>query len=74
MNALPTLESRVRNSLLRLGYRNIFVTHVRPGVLKLSGTVASQNDRAIIRAAARTVVGVHGVIVDVRVQDERNVT
>ncbi len=56
------IEIRVSHSLTRLGYKNIQVTDLGKGQVKLSGSVASDDDRAIVIAAARSVAGVTFVV------------
>ena len=56
------LDVRVSHSLRRLGYKNVEVADLGNGQVRLSGSVASDDDRAIVIAAARSVAGVTFVV------------
>ncbi len=59
------LEVRVSHSLQRLGYDNVHVAHLGNGHTRLTGTVPTAADRAIVMAVARAVAGVTTVSCEV---------
>ena len=63
---LPPLEQRVQRSLARLGYPDIEVTDLGDGKIKVSGKVATPNERVMIVAASRSVAGVDSVKADIQ--------
>ena len=62
---MAALETRVSQSLVRLGYEEIEAIHLGSGHVKLTGSVPSQGDRAIVMAVARAVAGVTSVSCEV---------
>ena len=58
---------RVLVSLNRLGYYHIQAEDLGGGKVRLTGTIPSQDDRAIVIAAARTVAGVSSIAVKLKI-------
>jgi osmotically-inducible protein OsmY len=54
-------------SLNRLGYYHIQAEDLGDGKVRLSGTIASHDERAVVVAAARTVAGVTSIALKLRV-------
>ena len=63
----PSLVDRVIASLNRLGYFHIRAEDLGGGKVRLSGTIPSHDERAIVVAAARTVAGVTAIQIKLRV-------
>lgn len=62
-----SLVDRVLVSLNRLGYYHIQAEDLGDGKVRLSGTIASHDERAVVVAAARTVAGVTSIALKLRV-------
>ena len=58
------IDVRVSQSLQRVGYSDVQVADLGNGQIKLTGTISSEQDRAILLAVARAVVGVRGVVLE----------
>ncbi|WP_153555709.1 hypothetical protein [Roseimaritima sediminicola] len=59
--SLPSLESRIQQSLRRQGYYNVGITHLGEGNIKVSTNGADRDDQCVIKAIATTVTGVVSV-------------
>ncbi|MDB4331905.1 BON domain-containing protein [Rhodopirellula sp.] len=63
----PSLVDRVIISLNRLGYYHVQAEDLGGGKVRLSGTIPSYDERAIVVAVARTVAGVTSIALKLRV-------
>ncbi|MGC6443301.1 MAG: BON domain-containing protein [Rubripirellula sp.] len=67
VSAATSLVDRVLLSLNRLGYYHIQAEDLGGGKVRLSGTIPSHDERAVVVAAARTVAGVTSISLKLRV-------
>lgn len=67
VSSTGSLVDRVLISLNRLGYYHVQAEDMGNGKIRLTGTIPSHDDRAIVVATARTVAGVTAVAIKLKV-------
>ncbi len=58
MQEITTIQARIRRCLDRLGYTGIGVVDMGEGHFLVTGQVPTPNDRAVVLATTRCVIGV----------------